>query len=256
MTALISLMGVITISLIVVRVGTVALTMTGLSRQIARFQAQSAFSGVGFTTSESEHVVNHPTRRQIIRVLILLGNAGIVSAITSLLLSFSTAENTGEQLFRLGIIAVGLLVLWRIAHSDWVDRHISKLIRKALLRWTQLRVYDYEQLLKVRSGYVIANLLVEEHEWLVNRKLSELQLNHEGVLVLGVERKDGTYIGGPRGATMRYPGDTITCYGREEALRQLSERPAGSKGEKQHQLAMIEQELIMKKEQQENEPDE
>ncbi|RKY84005.1 potassium transporter TrkA, partial [candidate division KSB1 bacterium] len=48
----------------------------------------------------------------------------------------------------------------------------------------------------------------------------------------------------------------ITCYGREEALRQLSERPAGSKGEKQHQLAMIEQELIMKKEQQENEPDE
>ncbi|HDG97569.1 MAG TPA: potassium transporter TrkA, partial [Desulfobacterales bacterium] len=56
MYALISLLIVIVVSIVIVRIGAVALEMTGLSRDLATFQAQSAFSGVGFTTSESEHV--------------------------------------------------------------------------------------------------------------------------------------------------------------------------------------------------------
>jgi len=59
MIALISLLVIITVSLIVIRMGAVALSMTGISEDMAVFQAQSAFSGVGFTTKESESVVNH-----------------------------------------------------------------------------------------------------------------------------------------------------------------------------------------------------
>jgi len=44
---LITFLLVVLFSIIIVRIGTVALTMTGLSREIAAFQAQSAFSGVG-----------------------------------------------------------------------------------------------------------------------------------------------------------------------------------------------------------------
>jgi len=77
MIALISLLVIITVSLIVIRMGAVALSMTGISEDMAVFQAQSAFSGVGFTTKESESVVNHPVRRRIIRLLMLMGNAGI-----------------------------------------------------------------------------------------------------------------------------------------------------------------------------------
>jgi len=73
MVALFSLLIIISLSIIVVRVGAVALELTGLSSEIASFQAQSAFSGVGFTTTESEALVSHPVRRRIIRGLILLG---------------------------------------------------------------------------------------------------------------------------------------------------------------------------------------
>ena len=59
-TAVASLLVVIVISLMVTRMATIALTATGLSRESARFQARSAFSGAGFTTSESEAVVRHP----------------------------------------------------------------------------------------------------------------------------------------------------------------------------------------------------
>jgi len=46
------------------------------------------FTGVGFTTSESEKVVSHPVRRRILLMLMLLGNAGIVTAVSSLIVSF------------------------------------------------------------------------------------------------------------------------------------------------------------------------
>ncbi|HUW03445.1 MAG TPA: hypothetical protein VMW08_13900, partial [Acidimicrobiales bacterium] len=79
MLALILVFVTVIFSLLVTRVATVMLTLTGMSRESARFQARSAFSGTGFTTTESESVVNHPVRRRIILSLILLGNAGIVS---------------------------------------------------------------------------------------------------------------------------------------------------------------------------------
>ena len=52
MTAILSLLLVVTLSILVTRIAAVALRHTGLARQTARFQARSAFSGAGFTTSE------------------------------------------------------------------------------------------------------------------------------------------------------------------------------------------------------------
>ena len=77
MVALIPLFVIITLSIIIVRIGAVALAMTGVSKDLAVFQAQFAFSGVGFTTNKSESVVKHPVRRRIIRLLMLMGNAGL-----------------------------------------------------------------------------------------------------------------------------------------------------------------------------------
>jgi hypothetical protein len=75
MIALVSLLVIIALSIIVVRIGSIALELTGVSSEIASFQAQSAFSGVGFTTTESETIVTHPVRRRIIKILILWGTA-------------------------------------------------------------------------------------------------------------------------------------------------------------------------------------
>ena len=41
---------VFTVSLVVIRIATVGLTMTGVSKDLAQFQALSAFTGAGFTT--------------------------------------------------------------------------------------------------------------------------------------------------------------------------------------------------------------
>jgi Trk-type K+ transport system membrane component len=63
MFALISLLVVVSLSMLVIRIGTRALGMTGMSKEAAAFQSLSAFSGTGFTTGEAEMVVTSPERR-------------------------------------------------------------------------------------------------------------------------------------------------------------------------------------------------
>jgi hypothetical protein len=98
---IIAFLTVLCLSLIVTRIATIALTYTGLSRQAAAFQARSAFTGTGFTTSEAEKVVDHPVRRRIIMTLMVARSAGLVTILISLILSFG---GSGEfsRLARLG----------------------------------------------------------------------------------------------------------------------------------------------------------
>lgn len=88
MVALFGLLTIIIISIVLVRIGTTALELTGISPDVASFQAQSAFYGVGFTTSESESIVTHAIRRKIVGVLILVGSVGFTSSVATLVLTF------------------------------------------------------------------------------------------------------------------------------------------------------------------------
>ncbi len=236
MLALISLLLVILFSIIFTRIGAIALEMTGISRDIAQFQAQSAYTGVGFTTSESEYVVSHPVRRKIIRILMFVGSAGIASAIAMLFLTFS--GNTQEEaMYNLLYLGIGIILLFIFGKSKLVDRALRFVILGALKRFTKLKVYDYELLLGIGRGYAIGQILVKENSWLVDRYLRELRLNEEGVLVLGIERKKGdkiVYIGAPRGDTKIKEGDKIICYGPEEVIENLSHRIKGKLGDEEH----------------------
>lgn len=63
MTAIGSRLVVLTLSFLITRLATVALALTGVSADLARLQAVSAPTGVGFTTPESENIVSHPVGR-------------------------------------------------------------------------------------------------------------------------------------------------------------------------------------------------
>ena len=74
MLPIFSVLVTLALALVITRVATVALTLTGLSKESARFQARSAYTGVGFTTTEAESVVGHPVRRRIVMILMLLAS--------------------------------------------------------------------------------------------------------------------------------------------------------------------------------------
>ncbi|HVM31016.1 MAG TPA: TrkA C-terminal domain-containing protein [Candidatus Limnocylindrales bacterium] len=234
MTALATLLVVLALSLLVTRVATVALTLTGLSKEAARFQARSAFTGAGFTTSESELVVKHPVRRRIVMTLMLLGNAGVVAAVGSLLLTFiETGEPTNWGL-RLGVLAAGLVTLWLLATSRYVDRLVSHVTTRALRRWTSIDVTDYAELLHLAGEHKVVVLPIEKGHWADGRTLADLNLRAEGMLTLGVERRDGTFLGAPPLDTRINAGDQMTIYGRSPAIDALGDRRASDVAGEEH----------------------
>ena len=88
MIAAFSLLLILGISFFLIRLAGVALKLTGMPEQNARFQAISALTGTGFTTTEAEMIVNYPIRRKIIAWLMIFGNLGIVSVLSTLMISF------------------------------------------------------------------------------------------------------------------------------------------------------------------------
>lgn len=241
MIAAVSVLVIVVLSVLITRVATVALTLTGLSREAARFQARSALTGVGFTTSESEKIVHHPVRRRIVMTLMLVGSAGVVSVIGSLMLSFAGSEGPTQTGQRLAVLALGLAGLLWLASSDWFDRSLQRLITRLLRRYTDLDVRDYASLLHVHGDYSVSELQVTAGDWVAGRTLQSLVLAAEGVLVLGVERTDGSYEGAPTGETMVHAGDLLVLYGRADRLEDLDRRPAGPDGDRAHEEAVAEQ---------------
>ncbi len=241
MLSIVSLLIILAVSVVVTRVAAIALQHTGMSAAAAKFQARSAFTGVGYTTAEAEDIVRHPLRRRIVMTLMILGNAGIVSAVASLMLTFVGPESV---FVRLSGLAAGLLALWVLVSSKLLERGLGRIIDWALTRFTNVDVRDYASLLRVSGDYLVHELQVREDDWTCGRTLSELSLRDEGVIVLGINRTDGSYVGAPGGQTCIEAGDVLIVYGREEAVCGLDLRRLGAGGDREHEEAVREQEHV------------
>lgn len=239
-----SLLIVVTLGLMITRVATVALRTTGLSTEMARFQARSAYSGVGFTTIESEDVLSHPARRRIVQSLMVLSSAGVAGTLATLLLSFAGTTGYRQPAGRIGVLVIGLFALWRLASSQWVDAGLSRAIERVLRRWTELEARDYVRLLQIGGCYSIDEIDVDDDDWVEGRPLQDLRLNREGVVVLGVRRTDGRYIGVPSGGTAIQAGDTVIVYGEIGHLDELRDRKEGASGDEAHETASARRRLL------------
>ncbi len=242
---IIALLTVLGLSLFITRLATVALAMTGLSREAALFQARSAFTGTGFTTGESEQIVQHPVRRRIIMLLMIVRSAGLVTVVISIVLSFVGTGDNAERMIRLALLVGGVGALLGVVHLPAVTRGLEWLIGRALNRWTDLDVRDYARLLKLSGDYSVTELHVKEDDWVAEKELRECDLIEEGVTVLGIERKDGDYVGAPRGSTQVHAGDTLLLYGRSETLDDLDRRAGGGAGDIAHERAVGDQQRHM-----------
>ena len=246
MIALFSLLTIITLSIVVIRIGAIALELTGLPSEVAAFQAQSAFSGTGYTTSEAESVVNHPVRRKIVRVLILLGSAGLTSTIATFILTF-IGESNQSITFRFCFLSIGIFIIYLLSRSQSLYRAMKMLILKMLKRYTSLHVIDYQEVFGLSKGYTISKFKVKKNSWMDNKTLEELKLNSEGILIFSIQRKiknEDKFIGVPTSSTIIKAGDILTCYGQAEAIKGLSTRQKGQQGDKEHEAQIKEEKVL------------
>jgi len=222
--ALIFLGVAIAVSMIILRIASVALEMSGMDREAARFQALSAFTGTGFTTREAEDVVRHPERRRIVSVLILLGYAGVVTlsaAVVQALLLGAQGQQPWEMLRNLALVVVAAVLLYQFIVWPRLAARLDKSIRAGLRRGLRMEPARVEELLTAAEGWAIIRFEVPEDCQFAHRTLAESRLRDQGMLVLAIERGD-RLIPSPRarsGSSIASPGGKASARTRARRAR-------------------------------------
>lgn len=211
----------ILISFVIVRIGAFALHLTGMEPGVASFQALSAFSGTGFTTRESERVVSHRSRRQIISILIILGNAGLVTIVATLVASFTQLTGYSWFFIRLGIIVAGILLLYRIIIRSKVANSLLERLRKPLMRRIAVEAPPYEEILHIGGKWSVNLVTIGKNSRHIGLSLGELAATMEDMDFLGIDRT-GVFISRPRTHEKIEVGDRLLVYGSEKAMKNFS----------------------------------
>jgi MFS family permease len=212
----------ILVSFVIVRIGAFALHLTGMEPGVASFQALSAFSGTGFTTRESERVVSHRSRRQIITILIILGNAGLVTIVATLVASFTQVSGYGWFFIRLAMIVVGIFFLYRIIIRSKAANSLLERLRKPLMRRIAIEAPPYEEILHIGGKWSVNLVTIGKNSKHIGLSLAELVATMEDMEFLGIDRT-GVFISRPRTHEKIEIGDRLLVYGSEKAMKNFSQ---------------------------------
>lgn len=215
MIAALSLLVIFAISFCFVRIASVALRLTGLPEQNARFQAMSALTGTGYTTTEAEMVVNYPIRRKIISWLMVFGNLGIVTVLSTLTISFvRTDADMNSILVQLALMIGMTIVFFAVMLNPKVDRLFCGLIGFLLEKFTFLGTRQYRRLLQFGN-----ELSISEHQFFSSESLSpeKVVADFGSLSVLAVKRKAGSTEVFSLEMGSINPGDSLILFGPDNA---------------------------------------
>jgi hypothetical protein len=209
------------VSLLATRMATGFLVATGMPPQTAAFQARSAFTGAGFTTAESENVVNHPVRRRVISVTMFVGNLGIPTLIVTVVVGL-VGPSTSELTTRLFVLVAGIAVVVLLAFLRPVTRLFVELGRRTAGPVMREAFHgDVEALLSLGTQTEVVAVTLSGDIPL--RSLRGLQNALPQIQVLGV-RPGGDaadfLTGSPTDVDLT-AGDQVVVMGRREVLRTL-----------------------------------
>ncbi|MEO1056540.1 MAG: hypothetical protein AAFY28_06435 [Actinomycetota bacterium] len=227
MYAVATFLVVAVITLTFTRLATGALLATGTPASVAAFQARSAFSGAGFTTTEAENVVNHPVRRRIIATTMFVGSLGTPTLVVSVMVGF-LAPGPGSTTERSLVVLSGLLLILLTATNRPMTRILTDVGRRyANRRLLPALSNDVEEELTLGDAYIVAALPLDDHPINTYRSLTALSDGLADVQVLGLRRR-GEYIDAAGSDVELDRGDELIVYGRREVIAALgpSPRPA------------------------------
>lgn len=209
----------VSISFVVVRIGAAALELTGLSWEKAKFQALSAFTNSGFTTSESEAITASPIRRRIVTILIVLGNAGLVAVVGGF--AGSVMQPQPFRFFlNIGIMFAGLAALLWIARRPRFTEGLRNSARAWLQKRYTLSEHAPEDLLHLGRGCRLTSFKIDSDSPVISHTLSELSLRQNTVQVLVIERGAQSILV-PGGKDTIRAGDELVVFGKTESIIKL-----------------------------------
>ncbi|NYE57043.1 cation:proton antiporter regulatory subunit [Carboxydothermus ferrireducens] len=199
--------------ILIMEIAAIILKSTGMEIGKARFQALSALTSVGFTTRESELIVQHPLRRRVISVLMVISYLGMATVVGSVFGSW-TKKITPHQVLIAGSIFVGGFLLFSNRYLiNIFERGLEKQIKKSFLHHQ-----TFWEVLKLSDDYGVAEFILHPDVPLVGQSIAGSKIRDKGIFIMAIER-GSSFIHSPRGNEVLEAGDKLIVYGKTESIK-------------------------------------
>ena len=219
---------VVTIYLFAIEIFSVAFKLTGLATNKIKFQVASLFTGTGFTTSESELIVNNEKRRKIATACMYTGHVfsvAIMGLIANLMINiFLSFNKTAGIEFAVPTFTEWYMILLYITSGFFIVMLILKIppVNKRFQRFLEAIAINSSKysrnsnlitILDMYSKHAIAEVVLNSlPDYAKETPLSEMELTKKySINVLSIKR--GKRIIDVTKDTMFRKGDVLVIYG-------------------------------------------
>lgn len=216
MISLYLMLVIISLLVLLTEIAATALKLTGLNIHTARFQALSAITGTGFTTKETETIMDHKQRRNIIMALMIIGPICFLGMLSSLFLSLRQHLLVSNLAF----VLLFVLCLLILARSRRFVVFFHRQIEKQLKRYNYPRRVQLEEILQLGSDYGIYELKVAPTSKFVSKTLQETDFKDRGFIVLAIERP-GELLTVPKGHDVILAEDILVIFGQLSGIKSI-----------------------------------
>lgn len=201
---------------LITEISATALKLTGLDIHTSRFQALSALTGTGFTTKETELIMQHKNRRYIIMFLMVIGPIGFIAILSTVL--FTTKRYLAlPQMLMLFLLT---LLIFRFTRSKRFMVFLHNIIERQLKRSHYPRRVVLEEILELGKECGVAELKIDKNSPYKGKTLEQTGIKDKGFIVLAIER-NSEMISVPKASDTISVEDVLVVFGNISKLESL-----------------------------------
>lgn len=221
-TSLISFFVLIIAYLIVLEVFTVLFRLTGLREDKARFQTVSCMTNSGFTTKESELILNSVPRRYLARSMMIFGYLFAVTGVSLLVNIF--IRSSGDQISwrTIGYSVTFLVIIAILTRSRWVIQKFDRIVEKVVRHRSKGEFCNNVRVLEMFHDQLIAEVLITcLPREIAGKTLLEMNFRHRYKIDVLLIRRGKNILEHIKSSEQLYQGDKILVYGTKENILEL-----------------------------------
>ncbi|WP_194192362.1 TrkA C-terminal domain-containing protein [Clostridium chrysemydis] len=207
----------LTIFLLVINFFTILFRMTGLPVQKARFQVISLLSSTGYTTKESETIVQHPVRRKLASWLMIISYVSTATFISFFVRMLSDSVTSIGFFAVIAFFCIVVFLIYRTDSLEKIETFFEKVIASSNI-WKKLNLLHSNAITSNR-GYGVYEVYVSADSFLVGKSIEKSGLKEMEIEVLNIDKGDD-FI---KFATADYvfePLDKLTVYGNIKSIKE------------------------------------
>lgn len=206
----------------VVEIFTVLFRLTGLREDKARFQAISCMTNSGFTTKESELILNSVSRRRLARIMMIFGYLFAVTGVSILVNLF--IRSSGDQINWWSIVfsMAFLMLVLLFTRSRWIVKKFDSLIEALARNKNKGAFCNNVRILEMFHDKLIAEVFVTcIPDEIFGKTLLEMNFRHTYKLNILLIKRGNIIIDHVVAADQIIQGDRVFIYGSKDNIMEL-----------------------------------